>query len=152
MLTIVSEEASLSSRQYSFLHFLHFRMNSSLQLMHCRQLVWVNREKHDHQPYGHSQSNHVLHRSSVVIHVSMFLVHRRSTYLGAQGQVPGAVIQQPESTASLGDWFPESNYFITAPRRTSASHAPSYRHIPLLPAPAIIPGPGSDQRKDPYVP
>jgi hypothetical protein len=38
-LTIVSEEASLSSRQYSLLHLTHLRINSSLQLMHCSPLV-----------------------------------------------------------------------------------------------------------------
>jgi hypothetical protein len=35
--TLVSEDASLSSRQYSFPHDLHWRMNSSLQVMHCAQ-------------------------------------------------------------------------------------------------------------------
>ena len=36
ILTRVSEDASLSSRQYSLLHFLQVRIKSSLQLMH----VW----------------------------------------------------------------------------------------------------------------
>jgi hypothetical protein len=39
VLTIVSEDALLSSRQYSLLHFLQVRMKSSLQLMHCRILA-----------------------------------------------------------------------------------------------------------------
>jgi hypothetical protein len=39
VLTIVSEDASLSSRQYSLLHFLQVRINSSLQLMHCHMLI-----------------------------------------------------------------------------------------------------------------
>lgn len=35
--TMLSEDASLSSRQYSLLHFLHVRMKSSLQLMHYQR-------------------------------------------------------------------------------------------------------------------
>ena len=67
--TIVSEEASLSSRQYSFRHFLHCRMKSSLQLIH----VWPQPKQsrrtpticvHSRQPVSIQKIEHIPWRAS----------------------------------------------------------------------------------------
>jgi hypothetical protein len=138
----VSEEASLSSRQYSLLHLTHLRMKSSLQLMHYSLLVCLLRMNQDMDiPYDRNQSNHVERRLPVSVHVSLFSCSRSSTYLGAlgpdlQGRYPGV-----RSKASRGDWCPESNYVVTASRKSrgcTRQGMSSHPHMPLLPAPAII--------------
>jgi hypothetical protein len=100
-LTIVSEEASLSSRQYSLLHLTHLRINSSLQLMHCSSSVHLSdMGKAEHLTYRVAATKAIASNANYlrVIMSAWFLIQDGAHTLGAlrPGQISRVAIQEQD--------------------------------------------------------